>query len=219
MAAPKKPPRQSNRKELFFRLGMLVFASAWMFFLGVLVGRGTAPVRFDIDKIQKELAALKQSSITQEIKRYKINAPETQQKPDLGFHQALKQPEEIVPPAPKPAPPKPAKPKPAPKQVKAAEVKKTPPKKDENESSVKAMAESGTVYTIQVASSKDRAIADRMVARLKQKKYPAYLETAILPDKGIWYRIRIGEFRDRESARQYLDTLNKNNLKGIVIKR
>ena len=33
----------------------IVFISAWMFILGVFVGRGTAPVKFDIKKLSREL--------------------------------------------------------------------------------------------------------------------------------------------------------------------
>jgi len=60
-----------------------VFVAGWMFFLGILVGRGTAPVTFDTQEFQKRLEI-----IAQEFgKREK---PET--KIDLEFYDALTQP-------------------------------------------------------------------------------------------------------------------------------
>jgi len=67
--APKKSSRyllQMTRKGVFLGICLVFFISAWMFVLGVLVGRGTAPVQFDIEALQKELIALKESIIKQE---------------------------------------------------------------------------------------------------------------------------------------------------------
>ena len=88
------PPQKGVRKNTFFWVFLIFFISAWMFVLGILVGRGTAPVHFDIEKLQKELAALKEDLLRKEIKRYKIDQPDTAGKPDLGFHEALKAPAE-----------------------------------------------------------------------------------------------------------------------------
>ena len=46
---------------------LLLFGVAvWMFILGMLVGRGTAPVEFDTQALQKELAALRDSMAKKE---------------------------------------------------------------------------------------------------------------------------------------------------------
>ena len=42
----------------------------------ILIGRGTAPVQFDIEKLQKELASLKEAVIKKEELRFKID-PDT----------------------------------------------------------------------------------------------------------------------------------------------
>ncbi len=52
-----------------------------MFFLGILVGRGTAPISFDTREFQKKLA-----SIADKIEKKKGIT----QKPDLGFYSELK---------------------------------------------------------------------------------------------------------------------------------
>ena len=55
----KNTPSPQKRKGLVLQIGLIFFVSIWMFILGVFVGRGTAPVQFDIEELQKELAALK----------------------------------------------------------------------------------------------------------------------------------------------------------------
>jgi len=90
----KKAPRKKVPKKIpYFWICLILFISAWMFVLGILVGRGTAPVHFDIEKLQKELTALRSAVLEKELKRYKINSPDSPDKPDLGFHEALKAPE------------------------------------------------------------------------------------------------------------------------------
>ena len=52
---PKKDPHQ-QRSVLW--IGFVLLISGWMFFLGVLVGRGTAPALFDYQQIETEITAL-----------------------------------------------------------------------------------------------------------------------------------------------------------------
>lgn len=212
----KKTAKATNHKGPWLWTGLAFFVSLWMFILGVLVGRGTAPVRFDIERLQKELAALKFSALQKEMERYKVKAFDTFGKPDLEFHEALKSAEAKPPPVERSdhgtaSPPPQKKPAPA-----AGQPKK--PVERSNEPVSKALEEPDRLFTIQVASSRNRAIADSMVARLKAKGYPAYRESARLPGKGVWYRIRIGSFRDRNEANRFLATLHKDNLKGFVLK-
>ena len=48
-------------KDTAVWISIISFVSIWMFVLGIFVGRGTAPVKFDIEKLQKELVALKEA--------------------------------------------------------------------------------------------------------------------------------------------------------------
>ncbi len=69
--------------------GMLKYAAlfllcGWMFFVGVMVGRGTAPVNFDTQAFQKKLIAFYEQFSENE---------NVQQKPELNFYDALKKPE------------------------------------------------------------------------------------------------------------------------------
>lgn len=74
-------------------------------------------------------------------------------------------------------------------------------------------------YTIQVASVKGARDADRLVAELKKKGFHAYRAIGKVPGKGIWYRIRVGEYKSRASTRQTLNKLRKTGLKPIVVER
>jgi len=47
---------QQKRSALW--IGVILFISGWIFFLGVIVGRGTAPALFDYSKIENEITTL-----------------------------------------------------------------------------------------------------------------------------------------------------------------
>ena len=89
-----KPKNDSSSSKapmgLFGWLWTVFLVSAAMFVLGVLVGRGTAPVAFDIDALQKELAVLKSQALEDESKRFRIDAKAGDSQPGLEFHEALK---------------------------------------------------------------------------------------------------------------------------------
>jgi len=218
------PPSPGGvRKKTFFWVFLIFFISAWMFVLGILVGRGTAPVHFDIEKLQKELAALKEAGLRKEIKRYKIDQPAAAEKTDLGFHEALKTPaegagkkkqtsdrriadrrdpaEKVSAPAGTPAP-----------------TPATKPDGQGQKARMPAPDNTGKGLTIQVASSRDIGFADSLVARLKAENYPAYRVTARIPGKGTWHRVRIGSFRNRAEAARFLERLKKDRLEGIIVK-
>ena len=57
-SSSKKNKAPEKRKTAFW-LTITVVASVWMFVLGILVGRGTAPVQFDVKAMEQELADLK----------------------------------------------------------------------------------------------------------------------------------------------------------------
>lgn len=55
-------------------------------------------------------------------------------------------------------------------------------------------------YTIQIGSYPDRLSAEEDVKAMKKRGYAAFLVTTELPEKGTWYRVRIGSFANRQSA-------------------
>ena len=86
-----KPSLQFVPKGPLIWIFLIVFVSAWMFVLGVLVGRDTAPVKFDIEKLQKELVALKEAVIKKEQRIFKVDSDVVKNKTDFGFYEALKE--------------------------------------------------------------------------------------------------------------------------------
>jgi cell division septation protein DedD len=69
---------------------------------------------------------------------------------------------------------------------------------------------SGTIYSVQVASSPDKEDSERLVRKYGEYGYQAYIMTADLGEKGIWYRVRVGNLANREEAeRLKKDILNK----------
>ncbi len=74
------------------RWGLITFVSAWMFVLGVLVGRGTAPIHFDIPRLQEELLNLRRAEETEQLAKLDADSEALfSDAPELEFHEALKE--------------------------------------------------------------------------------------------------------------------------------
>ncbi len=209
----EKPSFQLTRKGVGIWLCLIFLISAWMFVLGILVGRGTAPVHFDMEKLQKELAALKRQVIKEEQERFKIDSKAASNKQDLGFYEALKATkDEAVPHSPI------FEQKKRPEKIVAAKTRSVATKTRSVTAKTSSKVKSGNNLTIQVASLKNLKTADEFVANLNKKGYPAYRTIIKIPNKGTWYRVRIGYFRNKAEAAGTLNRLKKEKLKGILIK-
>jgi len=226
-AAESKQPIAWGRYLLVF------FVAAWMFVLGILVGRGTAPVTFDTQALQKELADLRNAMMQKEQEAVeKAIRGEDEQAP-LEFYEALKTEESDTSVAMSVPQTTPAESSPAPRDI--AE-KGTPPHKKR----AALMAKKGTVaksptpvkprkteappaaagaLTIQVASMKDGAAAERIVANLKKEGYPAFLARSVIPGKGLWFRVRVGSYTSREQAAADIDRLTRSGKKTMLVKK
>ncbi|MCP4350499.1 MAG: SPOR domain-containing protein [Desulfobacterales bacterium] len=223
---------------------MLFFFSAFMFFLGVIVGRGTSPVKFfDSENLRTELAALKKAAVEEEIEQIKIESNELNNKPDLGFYEGLKKNRvisnvqmHVSKHAEKEVPEKlPVKKKREGIQRKAetfqpvwepgpvrngehqrkAEISQ--PVQKPNNGNTGQRPETRKKITIQVASFRNPQDADRMVKRLTARGYAAYKSTGDVPGDGTWHRVRIGSFNKRIEARSTMDKLKKDNLIAILV--
>jgi cell division septation protein DedD len=179
-----------------------------MFTIGVLVGRGNAPVEFDIQELQNEIAALKAREKRAETARHKV---------EPGFYEALKKPVETMHP---PGTKAPAKKQSAPPVVEKKVPAKPEPDKSNRVKSEKALRELGgsnKPLTIQVSSLKDHALALRMEKALKAAGYQAYVITAMVPGKGVWHRVRIGAFSDKKEAQPVLRQLKAEGRHPILV--
>jgi len=220
----KKAYMELTRRGFFLWLFLIFVVTAWMFTLGVLVGRGTAPVDFDIEKLQKELLALKQAVIRKEIAKITSDSNAGLKKTDLGFYEKLKESDSKEPAMVAIKPPanaKAAKPKPSKNRTKQPDKSlqaTSKPSTVKKLSTAKAPFAKGS-FTIQVASTKDEASADKLVVKLRMKGYPAYQSRAAIPDKGIWYRVRVGPYAKRAAAEPILKRLKSEKMDGFIVKQ
>jgi cell division septation protein DedD len=217
----KKSSTQWTRKGVTLWICLTFFACAWMFVLGIFVGRGTVPVKFDMEKLENELAALKEAVIKKEFDRYKLDSNSEDNKTKMGFYEALKntgEEERLKADIPQ------NKPTPLPKKTvsktkKTAVTKKTLTSRKAKTATFRKSAEDNKNFTIQVAALKDPKVANNLVAKLKKKGYPAYRSIGKIPGKGIFYRIRIGSFKNRAEAGSTFNRLKKEKIKAIIVQR
>jgi len=223
----------SKRRIAWGRYLLVFFIAAWMFVLGVLVGRGTAPVHFDTQALQEELAALRDAMMKKEREAVEKAILGEDEKAPLEFYEALKKDGldtavQIPVPAVSTAEPSPrtetAKSVQPPHKSRTVSMakKSNVPKKP---TAVKAPSPSSAAVettgklTIQVASMKDGAAAERIVANLKKDGYPAYLSRIVIPDKGLWFRVLVGRYQDRDQAAADMKRLTREQKKPILVKK
>ena len=238
----KKPFIVISRRKIAGWVFLIFFLCAWMFILGVLVGRGTAPVKFDIAAIEKKLAApsTTESAAQPEMAAQKDDLT-VKDKTKLDFYEALKENREDVktPALPQPkvaerkseeavektVPSKPAPEKSAPqntvpeesKPEAISQKKESTPAQEKAVTAVAKTNTAGPVYTIQAASVRDSKDADQLVQKLKKAGYPAYSAVVKIPGKGVWFRIRVGEYKGKPEAAGVMDKLKKDGYKPILV--
>jgi len=216
----KKSSPHWTRKGLTLWICLTFFACAWMFVLGIFVGRGTAPVKFNIEKLENELIALKEAVIKKEFDRYKTDSNSAENNTQMGFHEALKHTggeEKLKADIPQKQP-KPLGEHTVSNTKKTLVSRKAATTRKKKTTTIKKSAENKN-FTIQVAALKDSKIADTLVAKLKKRGYPAYRSMGKIPGKGIFYRIRIGSFKNRADAGSTFNRLKKENIKAIIVQR
>jgi cell division septation protein DedD len=243
VSVDKKPFFVLSRRGIVGWVGAIFFVCAWMFIIGVLVGRGTAPVRFDVVKIQERLEAFRGDSKKHQREQTQKELGTVKDKTKLDFYEALKEnrddteipekkPSDIISkkiaPLPETAAPQieekaeTEKPK-APIEIEdKPEPPKTEPAKPPQKETIGAKSNtepSGKSYTIQAASLRDAKDADRLVAAFKKQGYPAYRMIGKIPGKGIWYRVRIGEYKSKDDARGTLEKLKKAGIQPILVEK
>lgn len=232
----------------YVKYGLVFLISAWMFFMGVLVGRGTAPVSFDTQRLQKRLARIAEDC------SQRLNSVS---KPELVFYKVLKKPArtggggldagEILPGNHQDGiqggehQEKAVKRSRKTLSLKNAEDKDASLQKENVQAQVSAMsavdvkppatgispvissAEAGATagknsYTIQVASFKTMEDAENQISSLKKKGYTSYPAVGKVGD-AVWVRVRIGAFASRDEAAAQLRQLEGNGIKGLIIKK
>ncbi len=71
---------------------------------------------------------------------------------------------------------------------------------------------------LQVGAFQNEADADNMKAKLALQGFEAVVQTASIPDKGIWHRVRIGPLRNIEQINKVRSNLKDNGFNADLIK-
>jgi cell division septation protein DedD len=72
-------------------------------------------------------------------------------------------------------------------------------------------------FTVQVGAYQERTEADGLSRKLRGAGFRPYIVEADIPQKGIWYRVRVGKFTDREAADRYRKDLERELQTAAVI--
>ncbi len=103
--------------------------------------------------------------------------------------------------------------------VPPSEVTKPAEKPVTPKPTVSVSAEKRKGYSIQVGSYRQAGGAAEKVNLWQARGYDAFLSIGEVPNSGTWYRVRIGSFKSRDTARSFLNQLTKReNVKGIIVR-
>ena len=124
-------------------------------------------------------------------------------------------------PTPRPKPKKPSAAKPLEVTIEKAPAKTArrtappvPKKREEGTGDTRSKSTGKQRYSIQIASYPERNLAEDEVRKMKKRGYAAYFVASEIPDKGTWYRVRIGNFKKKQSAERLMNKLQ--NQEGLT---
>ena len=229
MPEKNQPPSTHKRYSLQLTrrgvagLFLAVFGiSGWMFWLGLQVGMENAPVRFDIAKLEKELASLREAVDRGKQKLFNAAPEASIQRPELKFYEILKDPKpdavqiQVEANNLKPEPPEISKAlEPPPAAVEKPALATVPPVPAQQAPSI---ASAGMTYTVQVASLRTFEDADQMVKRLQKKGYPSFQTAIDIAGKGRWYRVRVGYYKDKTEAQKTMERLKNDKFQTMLVR-
>lgn len=219
-AAQRNIPKGASRWLLFF------VACGCMFVIGVLVGRNTMPVRFDIADLNEKLGRLQKSVLTEDAAGgEKVTSPEDS---TIEFYEALRDDRLYGFSADEEMPLRLIKPKfekdpPSSTTLAAVDSQALQPQspgKTEKETTRNPYEQEMSLrqgYVIQVASVRDLQNAKTVRDKFRDRGYPAYTQQAVVAGKGQWCRVRIGPYTDRKQARRDLERLQQAGVDAILL--
>lgn len=256
MAKKRSKPRKKARKKYLVEMTSisvflwgfcLFFLLAWIFVLGILVGRGFIPGgESAISELKVQIARLQEIVGTN-----RVQGKRTQKKPDknpeLAFYERLSskkvevknrwQPEkDAALPKEEKEPNKivafpenriekkgdsPTKIGMNPPVQEIPQVTRPGKQKSKVSDRLQILTESSAPeirYTVQLASLGSRSKAEMMINDLVDRGYPAYYYEADVKGK-TYFRVRCGEFNTSKDALKYAEKLTKDTgIKGFVFR-
>jgi cell division septation protein DedD len=188
--ANKKSTPKKIRKRYTFRptLGSLalfcfglIFVLAWVFSLGVMVGRNSLPVAIDVHSNKQGGAA-----VAEEKQAAENLEPITEE--ELTFYEQLVHKRDSA----------------TKEEIPHLSTKQAETKTDVRRT--KQAEEPARHYSVQVAAFKDKAKTEQMVARLSSLGYQAYYYQTLIHGE-MFYRVRCGPFYSIREAKRYAKRL------------
>ena len=73
-------------------------------------------------------------------------------------------------------------------------------------------------YYLQVGAFQTEEEADNMKAKLALQGFEALVQTATIPDKGVWHRVRVGPLANLDEINKAKNDLTSNGFKTDLIK-
>ncbi len=196
---------------------LFLLACGFMFFSGVLVGRNTMPVRFDMADLNEKLGRLQKSVLTEEALIEETAKP-LEQIP-FEFYEKLRDDDLYALSDEEEMPLRLIKPKFEKKPPPSARVAEVAPQPRENRIEASASADlSRRGFVIQVASLRDEKSAAAVRDKFRSRGYPAYTQMAVVEGRGQWLRVRIGPYPDREQASDDLVRLQQAGVDAILLR-
>ncbi len=236
---------------MFFR-GLMVTLGLFclcgiMFFTGVMVGRGTAPVHFDTQPFREkleELAGRKErdhppektklafyDELKKKVSTDFLLSEEALEKSNAGFSgsDASVVGATAVALSEGPVPmkqglkartrvPEPVTSPPPDAKLQARENTPPPGKIPENASERSTVFRSEGAYTIQIASYRQLVDAIQRMETLKVKGFIPHRALALV-DGNVWHRVRVGTYSSGASAEKALKALEAKGIYGIIIQK
>ncbi|MCG8472341.1 MAG: SPOR domain-containing protein [Desulfobacterales bacterium] len=206
----------SVRETVGWSLALLVLF-AWMFFLGILVGRGSVEVALYPTPLQQELMA---GEPRQNVARLGLEGATETPEVELTFLKKVGRSEEAVTKR------KQVSKKQELRSFTPAEVARVLPQET---ASVKRMPSASpkakpkapstkSGYTIQVAAHASEDAAKREAAQLSAKGFPVYVVSGVDTKGRTWHRVRVGHYNKKEAALKELSRMTVFKKRAYVVK-
>lgn len=85
-------------------------------------------------------------------------------------------------------------------------------KQQDSESAAKSQ------YYLQAGAFQKEADADNLKAKLALMGVEANIQTATVPDKGVWHRVRVGPYNNVDDLNRVRSTLSQNGISTSLVK-
>ncbi len=216
------------------KYSIYIFIAAWMFFLGIIVGRGNSPVKFDTQKFQKRLETIAHDFGAQkkipgkiDLKFYDVlDRPELEEDASHNKSKAKGKVVEILPKKEVVTDSILMKTSKKRETFKKEEIKVQEKNKPEVKKSLEKRSKKKIIpqkisqgnYTVQIAAYKNFKDAVTQMAILEKKGISSYRVKG--SKNGVtWYRVRSGSFENLDEATEFKKKLDKIKINSMIIKR